>query len=70
MAGLHAEVISDTHLNLWKYKPEQITAIFPGTSPNLILAGDIGDPDEGSLHMALDIARKRYKRLIYIPGNH
>ena len=70
MAGLHAEVISDTHLNLWKYKPEQIAAIFPGTSPNLILAGDIGDPDDESLHTALDIARKRYKRLIYIPGNH
>jgi predicted phosphodiesterase len=70
MAGFQAEVISDTHLNLWKYKPEQIAAIFPGTSPNLILAGDIGDPDEESLYTALDIARKRYKRVIYIPGNH
>lgn len=70
MAGLHAEVISDTHLNLWKYKPEQIADIFPGTSPNLILAGDIGDPDEQSLRIALDIARKRYKRVIYVPGNH
>jgi predicted phosphodiesterase len=70
MAGFQAEVISDTHLNLWKYKPEEISAIFPGTSPNLILAGDIGDPDEESLYTALDIARKRYKRVIYVPGNH
>jgi len=70
MAGFQAEVISDTHLNLWKYKPEEISAIFPGTSPNLILAGDIGDPDEESLYTALDIARKRYKRIIYVPGNH
>jgi len=65
-----AEVISDTHLNLWKYKPEQITSIFPGLEPNLILAGDIGDPDEISLYTAINIARQKYKRVIYIPGNH
>ena len=70
MADFHGEVISDTHLNMWKYKPEQIASIFPGTSPNLVLAGDIGDPDEASLHTALEIARRKYKRVIYIPGNH
>ena len=76
MAGFHAEVISDTHLNLWKYNDSQIAAIFPGSNgtpgsePNLILAGDIGDPDEASLYKALNIARQKYKRVIYIPGNH
>lgn len=70
MAGLHAEVISDTHLNMWKYTPQQISAIFPGTSPMLILAGDIGDPDESALYTALNIARTKYKHVIYVPGNH
>ena len=70
MAGFHAEVISDTHLNLWKYTDAQIAGIFPGSTSNLILAGDIGDPDEASLHKALSIASKNYKRVIYIPGNH
>jgi predicted phosphodiesterase len=70
MTEFQGEVISDTHLNLYKYNREQIFPIFPGTSPNLILAGDIGDPDEPSLHIALNIAREKYKRVIYIPGNH
>ena len=71
MAGqFHAEVISDTHLNMWKYTDEQISAIFPGTTPTLILAGDIGDPDDASLHKALQIACKKYKKVIYVPGNH
>lgn len=65
-----AEVISDTHLNMWKYTDEQIRAIFPGTTPTLILAGDIGDPDDASLYRALQIACKIYKNVIYVPGNH
>jgi predicted phosphodiesterase len=72
MASFDAEIISDTHLNLWKYTPDQIGSIFPKVpdSPNLILAGDIGDPDEVSLYTALNIVRQRYKRVIYVPGNH
>lgn len=72
MADFRAEVISDTHLNLWNYTPEQIGNIFPSnpSTPNLILAGDIGDPDHQSLYTALQIAKERYKRVIYIPGNH
>jgi predicted phosphodiesterase len=70
MPVFDAETISDTHLNLWKYTTPEIARIFPGTSTNLILAGDIGDPDEKSLYTALEIARKRYKRIIYVPGNH
>jgi len=71
MAGFSAEVISDTHLNLWKYTDTQIASIFDGDSrSNLILAGDIGDPDEASLYKAITIACKNYKRVIYIPGNH
>ena len=66
----HAEVISDTHLNMWKYTDEQISGIFPGTMPTLILAGDIGDPDDASLYKALQIACRKYKRVIYVPGNH
>lgn len=66
----NAEVISDTHLNMQRYSREQIEKIFPGNSPNLILAGDIGDPDEKSLYMAINIACSKYKRVIYIPGNH
>lgn len=68
--GFHAEVISDTHLNLWKYKPEQILPIFSLKTPNLILAGDIGDPDESTLYTALQLACTKYKRVLYIPGNH
>ena len=65
-----AEVISDTHLNMWKYKPEQLVQLFSFQTPNLILAGDIGDPDEQTLHEFLNIARNKYKRVIYVPGNH
>ena len=68
--GFHADLISDTHLNLWNYTDEQIAAIFPGTSTNLILAGDIGDPDHPSLYRAIKIACSKYYRVIYIPGNH
>lgn len=70
MSGFHGEVISDTHLNLGKYTTDQISAIFPGSASTLVLAGDIGDPDEVSLYTALNIARRRYKRILYIPGNH
>jgi len=72
MPDFHAEVISDTHLNLWNYTDEEIANIFPKTPdvPNLILAGDIGDPDHQSLYTALSIVKDRYKRVIYIPGNH
>jgi predicted phosphodiesterase len=68
--GFHAEVISDTHLNLWNYNDKQIAVIFPGNSTNLILAGDIGDPDHPSLYKAIKIACSKYRRVIYIPGNH
>jgi predicted phosphodiesterase len=70
MPEFRAEVISDTHLNMWKYKPEQILKLFTLSEPNLILAGDIGDPDESTLYTALNIAKQKYKRVIYIPGNH
>ena len=63
-------LLSDTHLNQWKYSPSQISALFPGDDETLILAGEIGDPDEGSLYTALNIARSRYKNIVYVPGNH
>jgi len=66
----NAEVISDTHLNMQRYSREEIEKIFPGNAPNLILAVDIGDPDEKSLYIAISIACSKYKRVIYIPGNH
>jgi predicted phosphodiesterase len=68
--AFYAETISDTHLNMWKYTSDEIASIFPGLEPNLILAGDIGDPDEVSLHTAINIARQKYKRVIYVLGNH
>ena len=70
MAEFKAELISDTHLNLWKYTKDKIIPIFPGKARNLILAGDIGDPDEATLYNALEIAKQRYQNIIYIPGNH
>jgi len=70
MSGFHAEVISDTHLNISKPSDEELLKIFSGLAPNLILAGDIGDPDEPTLYKFLDMARQRYKRVIYVPGNH
>ena len=70
MHRFDAEVISDTHLNMWKYKPDELVKLFSLQTPNLILAGDIGDPDEPTLHMFLNIARTKYKRVIYVPGNH
>jgi predicted phosphodiesterase len=63
------EVISDIHINLASYTKEKISRLFPG-GENLVLAGDIGDPDDLSLYTALDLARSKYKRVIYIPGNH
>lgn len=70
MDGFKAEVISDTHLNMWKSKPDEMVKIFSLKTPNLILAGDIGDPDEPTLHMFLKLAIQRYKRVFYVPGNH
>ena len=64
------ELLSDTHLNMWKYTDEQINAIFPGGPQTLILAGDIGDPDDSSLHRAIQIACKNYTDVFYVPGNH
>jgi predicted phosphodiesterase len=68
--SFRAELISDTHLNMWKYKPDKLMKIFSLQAPNLILAGDIGDPDEPTLHSFLDLARQNYKHVFYIPGNH
>jgi hypothetical protein len=68
--SFRAEVISDTHLNMWKYKPDKLMKIFSLQAPNLILAGDIGDPDEPTLHSFLDLARQNYNHVFYIPGNH
>jgi predicted phosphodiesterase len=70
MSGFHAEVISDTHLNISKPNDQGLLKIFSLQSSNLILAGDIGDPDEPTLYKFLDMARQRYKRVFYIPGNH
>ena len=67
---IHFSLLSDTHLNLWKMTPDQISSIFPGDDTTLVLAGDIGDPDEASLYTAVNIARQRYKRVLYVPGNH
>jgi predicted phosphodiesterase len=65
-----AEVISDTHLNMWKYKPDKLMQIFSLQAPNLILAGDIGDPDESTLHVFLDLARKNYKHVCCTDKNY
>ena len=65
-----AEYISDTHMNWWKYDSVQLMTLFPGLAPTLILAGDIGDPDEPTLYRILDIVVKKYKTVIYVPGNH
>ena len=65
-----AEYISDTHLNMWKYSTTQAMPLFPGLSPTLILAGDIGDPDEPTLYRILEMVVKKYKTVIYVPGNH
>jgi len=70
MSGFQAEVISDTHLNISKPRDQDLLKIFSLQTPNLILAGDIGDPDEPTLQKFLDIARQKYQRVIYIPGNH
>ena len=72
MSEFKAETMSDIHLNLWKYSPDKLSAVLPKVPdvPNLILAGDIGDPDEASLYNILQLAKQRYQRVIYIPGNH
>lgn len=65
-----ADVISDIHANIWKMPDTQIASIFAVKSPNLILAGDIGDPDDPYLYRVLSYVQPLYKRIIYIPGNH
>jgi UDP-2,3-diacylglucosamine pyrophosphatase LpxH len=65
-----ADVISDLHANIWKMPDTQISSIFAARSPNLILAGDMGDPDEPHLYRILSLVQPLYKRIIYVPGNH
>ena len=65
-----AEFISDTHMNMWKYSIAEAMPLFPGTCPILILAGDIGDPDEPTLYRILEMLVQRYKIVMYVPGNH
>lgn len=70
MSGFDAEVISDTHFNVSKPSDNELLKVFSLRTPNLILAGDIGDPDDPMLHKFLDMSRQKYKRVFYIPGNH
>ena len=57
-------------MNMWKYDTKQAMTLFPALAPTLILAGDIGDPDEPTLYRILDMTVRRYKNVIYVPGNH
>jgi predicted phosphodiesterase len=70
MSGFHGEVISDTHFNISKPSMNNLLSLLSLEAPNLILAGDIGDPDEATLYTFLDMVRHKYKRVIYVPGNH
>lgn len=60
--------ISDLHLN-YKANCQAVEAMSPHPEDWLILGGDIADT-ENQLRYALEILSKRFKQVIWVPGNH
>ena len=60
--------ISDLHLR-YEANREALHGVPAHPDDWLILAGDIGE-SEGDLRLALDTLVPRFKRLLWVPGNH
>ena len=60
------QISSDIHLD----KRTQIPGILTPSAPNLVLAGDIGNPGTGILENFFDWCSINYSTVIYVPGNH
>ncbi len=60
--------ISDLHLG-YAQNRDAIAAIDPHPDDWLILAGDIGETSE-HLELAFDVLSTRFRRLVWVPGNH
>lgn len=60
------QLSSDIHLD----KRTQMSGILTTSAPNLVLAGDIGNPGTGTLENFLDWCSANYSTVIYVPGNH
>ena len=62
------QIFSDTHLEF--YKNIESFPEFPVTAEYLILAGDIGYPEQQIYKDFLKMVSERYKKVIVIAGNH
>jgi predicted phosphodiesterase len=62
------QIFSDIHLEF--YKKIQNFPVFPVTAEYLILAGDIGYPEQQIYKDFLAMVSERYKKIIIIAGNH
>jgi predicted phosphohydrolase len=59
------QLISDLHLEFYKYAPE----IIPN-APYLLLAGDIGYPEKPIFQEFLKNVSKSFETIFFTPGNH
>ncbi len=60
--------ISDLHLAHQRNR-QALLEIPPHLDDDLIVAGDIGESEE-QLHFALETLGQRFRRLLWVPGNH
>ncbi|MDT5243117.1 MAG: hypothetical protein QOD36_493, partial [Mycobacterium sp.] len=61
--------ISDLHTGHTGNKPVT-ESLHPSTPDDwLIVAGDVGERTD-EIHEALDLLRKRFAKVIWVPGNH
>lgn len=60
--------ISDLHLAHQRNR-QALLEIPPHLEDDLIVAGDIGESEE-QLHFALETLGQRFRRLLWVPGNH
>ncbi len=65
---MHLYALSDLHLN-HKENRRALATLPEQPDDWLILGGDLGEREE-QLRYALDIAARRFARVVWIPGNH
>ncbi len=59
------QLYSDIHTEMGKTFPR-----IPPLSPNLFLAGDIGNSGNPTLYQFLDYCSQNWENVYYVPGNH
>lgn len=61
---------SDLHIEFYEDEKEIKMFFPPHPEDILVLAGDIGDPEEESFNRFLEYCSKSYKHVVYTTGNH